>query len=300
MVEKRERPFNLRGGGKMSNAETTHEENEVLAPKFIKFKHILVDGLTLHSEAIFPALPVNEGDKVLDVGCGFGDTAIKLARMVGPSGYVVGIDCCDAFLDYAREDAAKRGIENIDFQRGDAEIALPKNEYDFAFARFGTMFFTNPVVAMRNMRMALKPGGRMVHIVWRRREDNPWISMPKDVVLGFLPPPGEDARTCGPGPFSMANEEMVRGMMKSAGYEGIEFRRVDAKVLIGKNVEDAIDFQLALGPAGEVFREAGEEAEAKRPQIEAALSEAIKVQGTSDEGIIMDSSSWVISAVNPG
>jgi ubiquinone/menaquinone biosynthesis C-methylase UbiE len=273
--------------------------NEVLAPKFIRFKHIFIDGLTKHSEAVFPTLPVRQGDRVLDVGCGFGDTAIKLANLVGSTGRVVGIDCCDAFLDFARTDAAEKNLTNVSFQRGDAEIALPINEYDFVFARFGTMFFTNPVAAMRNMRRALRPGGRMVHIVWRTREDNPWLSMAKDVVQRFLPPPGEGAQTCGPGPFSMSNEQMVRGMMRSAGYDEIEFHRVDAPVLIGNNVEDAIAFQLALGPAGEVFREAGEEAERKRDRIETALAGAIGQQTISAEGIIMDSSSWVISAVNP-
>jgi hypothetical protein len=123
--------------------------------------------------------------------------------------------------------------------------------------------------------------------------------MAKEVVLKFLPPPGEDARTCGPGPFSMASEDMVRGMMRSAGYEQIEFRRVDAQVLVGNSVKDAIEFQLALGPAGEVFREAGKAAEQKRAEIESALAEAINAQKVSAEGIVMDSSSWVISAVNP-
>lgn len=88
-------------------------------------------------------------------------------------------------------------------------------------------------------------------------------------------------------------------MMQSAGYEKIEFRRVDAPVLIGSDVQDAIAFQLSIGPAGEVFREAGEEAEEKRDLIEAALAEAISKQKIATEGIVMDSSSWVISAVNP-
>jgi ubiquinone/menaquinone biosynthesis C-methylase UbiE len=271
--------------------------NKVLAPKFIRFKHILVDGLSKHSETIFPTLPVRPGDSALDVGCGFGDASIKLADLVGPSGKVVGIDCCDAFLEYARE--ATKGMSNVSFVRGDAEIALPTNEYDFVFARFGTMFFANPVAGLRNMRKALRPGGRMVHIVWRNRVDNPWLSMSKEVVLRFLPEPGADAQTCGPGPFSMADEATVRSMMTIAGYEQIEFRRVDAPVLIGNDIADAIAFQLAIGPAGEVFREAGAEAEAKRAQIESALAEAIKRQKTSAQGIVMDSSSWVISAINP-
>ncbi len=273
--------------------------NEVLAPKFIRFKHILVDGLTQHSEAIFPFLPVRKGDRVLDVGCGFGDTSIKLGELVGPTGEVVGIDCCDAFLDYARKDVEGRGLTNVSFARGDAEISLPTNQYDFAFARFGTMFFANPVAGLRNMRKALRPGGRMVHIVWRNRVDNPWLSMAKDVVLRFLPQPGVEAQTCGPGPFSMSDETTVRAMMRAAGYEEIEFRRVDAPVLVGANVADAIAFQLAIGPAGEVFREAGDEALDKREQIEAALAEAINRQKIAAEGIVMGSSSWVISATNP-
>lgn len=273
--------------------------NEVLAPKFIRFKHILVDGLSQHSEAVFPSLPVRKGDRVLDVGCEFGDTATKLARLVGPAGEVIGVDCCDAFLDYARQDAEARGLKNVRFIRGDAEIALPTNQYDFVFARFGTMFFANPVAGLRNMRKALRPGGRMVHIVWRRRADNPWLSMAKDVVLRFLPAPGDGAQTCGPGPFSMADEATVRSMMTIAGYEQIEFRRVDAPVLVGADLADAIAFQLAIGPAGEVFREAGQEAEKKREQIEAALADAIQRQKVSAGGIVMESSSWVISAINP-
>lgn len=281
------------------SAEYVDFWNEILVPKFFKYKHILVDGLTRHSEAVFPALPVKEGDRVLDVGCGFGDTAIALAERVGPEGHVVGLDCCTAFLDYGREDAASRGITNVTFVEGDALLEPFEPEYDFVFSRFGTMFFANPVAGLRNMRAALKPGGIMTHIVWRDPEDNPWLSMAKDVVLQHLPPPGDDARTCGPGPFSMADEPTVAKMMEIAGYEDVTFERVDAPVLVGTTVEDAIDFQLTIGPAGEVFREAGEEAEAKRGEIEAALAQAIDAEKKESDGIVMDSSSWMISGRNP-
>jgi ubiquinone/menaquinone biosynthesis C-methylase UbiE len=273
--------------------------NEVLAPKFIRFKHVLVDGLARHSRAVLPSLPVHSGDRVLDVGCGFGDTAIDLGERVGPAGSVVGVDCCDAFLDLARKEVRRRNIGNVTFVRGDAERCLPTGQFDFVFSRFGTMFFANPVAGLRNMRRALKPGGRMVHIVWRRAADNPWLSMAKDVVLEFLPPPGGDARTCGPGPFSMSDEATVRAMMSAAGYEAVEFRRVDAPVVVGRDVADAVAFQLAIGPAGEVFREAGEAAQHKKAQIEAALAKAIAQQRMDTDGVTMPSSSWVITAVNP-
>ena len=200
--------------------------------------------------------------EVLDVGCGFGDTTIKLAQRVGSEGKVVGLDCCDAFLEYGRKDAARLGLPNVSFVTGDALLDYFEPEYDFVFSRFGTMFFANPVAGLRNMRTALKPGGIMTHIVWRTRNDNPWLSMAKEVVMNFLPPPGEDALTCGPGPFSMADETMVTKMMEIAGYGDITFRRVDAPVLVGKTVEDAIGFQLAIGPAAKCF---GKQARRRKP-----------------------------------
>jgi len=148
------------------------------------------------------------------------------------------------------------------------------------------------------MRTSLKPGGTMTMIVWRTSADNPWLGMAKDVVLRFLPPPGEDARTCGPGPFSMANTEVVTKQLEIAGYTKVEFERIDAPVLVGNNPDDAVDFQLALGPAGEVYREAGEIASKRHDEIASALKSALAPYQTA-EGIVMDSSSWKVTARNP-
>ncbi|MEM7076508.1 MAG: methyltransferase domain-containing protein [Pseudomonadota bacterium] len=274
--------------------------NSVLAPKFTAYRHILQGGLSRHSAAVVPKLPITPGMSVLDVGCGWGDMSIQVADMAGPAGRVVGIDCVDAFLEAAREDAAAAGLSNITFQRGDAEIALPEAEFDYVVARFGTMFFANPVAALRRMRLALKPGGQMTHIVWRRREDNPAWQAAKDIALRHLPPPGDDAATCGPGPFSMGDQEMVTGMMKSAGYEDVCFDRVDEKIMVGTTPDECIAFALAIGPAGEIFREAGEEAEQKRDVIEADMRAFFESQERDAVGIWVPTSSWVISARNPG
>ena len=135
--------------------------NSVLVPKVIRWKHILVDGLTLHSEAIFPSLPVKPADRVVDAGCGFGDTAIKLARLIGPSGSVLAVDCCDAFLEFGRKDAKVAGITNITFLAEDVQTYPFEPVHDFCFSRFGTQFFENPVAGLRNMRKSLKLGGIM-------------------------------------------------------------------------------------------------------------------------------------------
>jgi ubiquinone/menaquinone biosynthesis C-methylase UbiE len=272
--------------------------NEILVPKFVRYKHVLVGGLGQHSAAIFPKLEVNQGECVMDAGAGFGDTAIMLARRVGPEGHVTAIDCCDAFLDFGRKDAAAAGVANISFIETDIQLTPFEPEYDLVFSRFGTMFFENPVAAMKNMRRALKRGGRFTMIVWRDMADNPWLGAAKAIALKHLPQPGADARTCGPGPFSMADQELVTAQMKAAGYADIVFERVDAPVRMGDSIEDAIGFQLALGPAGEVYREAGEAAEAKHDALVADLTRLLEPH-VAEDGVYMASSSWVVSARNP-
>ena len=282
----------------MGQSEFVKFWNETLVPKFIQYRHILVDGLLHHSAEIFPTLEVREGDRVADVGCGFGDTAIQLAHRVGPTGSVLGIDCCKAFLAIARDDAAAQGVDNVTFVEGDAQSYPFEAIHDFCFSRFGTMFFENPVAGLKNMRSSLRPGGMTTAIVWRPIDDNPWLGLPKEIVLRFLPPPGDDADTCGPGPFSMADQEMVTKQYEIAGYTDIRFDRVDAPVVVGRTPDDAVAFQIALGPAGEVFREAGDEAVRKQDEIEAVLKSELKKYETPD-GVVLDSSSWVISARNP-
>jgi ubiquinone/menaquinone biosynthesis C-methylase UbiE len=291
----------------MSNAEAAVEPrneyvdfwNTILVPKFVRWRHIIVDGLTLHSAKIFPSLEVHEGDQVVDAGCGFGDTAIQLARLVGPAGSVLAVDCCDGFLAFGRQDAKAAGVTNVTFLEADVQTYPFKPVHDFCFSRFGTQFFENPVAGLRNMRATLKPGGVMTMVVWRGIKDNPWLGHAKDVVLRYLPPPGENALTCGPGPFSMADTGVVTKQLEIAGYKDIEFEQVDAELFVGNDVDDAVAFQLAIGPAGEVYREAGALGEQRHDEIAAALkAELAKYQRPN--GIIMDSSSWKVSARNPG
>ena len=291
----------------MALALETHEDtefvtfwNDVLEPKFTKYRHILQGGLSRHSAAVLPKLPLEEGMSVLDVGCGWGDMSIQVSERVGANGRVVGVDCVEAFLEAARKDARDAGLGNVEFFRGDAEVALPEAEFDYVVSRFGTMFFAHPVPALRRMRLALKPGGQMTQIVWRRREDNPAWQAAKDIALRHLPEPGDDAETCGPGPFSMGNPETVELQMKSAGYEDISFERVDEKIMVGTTPDECIAFALAIGPAGEVFREAGALAEEKRPRIEADMRAYFETQERNAQGIWVPTSSWVVTARNPG
>ena len=148
------------------------------------------------------------------------------------------------------------------------------------------------------MRASLRPDGTMTMIVWRGIKDNPWLGFAKEIVLRHLPPPGENAQTCGPGPFSMADTGVVTKQLEISGYKDIQFEQVDAQVFVGKDLDDAVAFQLAIGPAGEVYREAGKLAEQRHDEIVKALkAELVKYQRPN--GVMMDSSSWKVTARNP-
>lgn len=285
-----------------SNEVVIEAWNTVLFTKFCRFRHLLVDGLSQHSDAGFERCLYPKGARVLDVGCGFGDSTLRIADCVGPAGEAVGVDCAENFIQAAETEARKAGIGNAKFLVRDVQRGDLGDPYDHAFARFGTMFFDMPSSAMRNIRQALKPGGTFLQIVWRRREENPWLYEAELRVKDIVPVMSHEETEqvhCGPGPFSMAGPDMVSSMMRAAGFERITFERFDCDICIGRDIEDAVEFAMALGPAGEIIRLAGEEGEKRKPRVVAALKEAFSPYIRTN-GVWAPSSSWLILATNPG
>lgn len=279
-----------------SNEEATAAWNGVLFEKFVRFREVLTTGFTRHSDAALARHPVAKGANVLDVGCGFGDVSMTLARAVGPSGAVTGIDVAGRFIETARDEAAQKAISNARFVCADVQSGALGGPYDAVFSRFGTMFFASPVAAMRNLKKALKPEGSLRIVVWRRREDNPWIHVAETVVRGLVPERHDsDEPTCGPGPFSMSSADVTSDILQRAGFRQVSFERHDAPVRIGRDVGEAAEFAMALGPAGEIMRLAGEEAEKQRAAVIAALHAALAPYATP-EGVVMPSSTWIVAA----
>jgi len=280
-----------------TNEEAAEAWNGVLFDRFVEYRHLVAGGLGAHGEEAMRGDPPAAGDRVLDIGCGFGETTRRLAELVGPEGSVLGFDVAERFVEMAREEAA--GVANAEFASGDLQVTEFEREFDYAFSRMGTMFFANPVPAMRNVREALVPGGRLCMVVWRRKLENEWVRRSEEVVERFVEEPEEsDEPTCGPGPFSMGDADVTSQILLGAGFERVALRRSDLPLQLGRDLEEAVAFATALGPAGEVIRLAGEEAERIRPEIEAALREAL-AEFEGPDGVWAPASTWIVTATVP-
>ena len=287
-----------------ANVEAVEAWNGVLFDRFLQYRHIFTTGLGAHGDRAMELYPPPKGGRVIDIGCGFGDTTQQLAALVGAEGEAVGIDSSERFIDKSNEEAEEAGVENVRFLVGDVEVTQFDERFDYAFSRMGTMFFANPVAALRNIRGALEPGGRLCMVVWRRKMENEWVSRAEEIVERFLEhpdPDDSDEPTCGPGPFSMANADTVSMQLLAAGFEDIAFHRSDIPMVTGKDVDEAIEVVTALGPAAEIIRLAGDKGEAARPQIEEALREMIEANYVDpDDGSVRGPAScWIIAARVP-
>lgn len=286
----------------LDNTEAAEAWNGVLFDRFLDFKHLLTIGLGRHGNLAIELHPPKAGDRVIDIGCGFGDTAQMLAEIVGPEGSVLGVDVAERFVEFAAEDAERNGVTNVSFQTADLETEVPEGPYDHAFSRMGTMFFANPVNAMRKIRAELTPGATLCMVVWRQKPDNDWVHVAERVVERYLDEPIPDDSnepTCGPGPFAMANANTTSGILVAAGYEDIVLRRCDYPIMIGRDLDEAIALNTAIGPGAEVIRLWGEKADEVRPQIEADLREALQPFVDADGSVTAPASTWIVTAVAP-
>jgi SAM-dependent methyltransferase len=187
------------------------------------------------------ARPV-QGMRFLDVGCGNGALALEIGARLGASGSVTGVDISGPMLEHARRRAHELGLSNVSFEKGDAQVyPLPPASFDMAVSRFGVMFFDDPLAAFSNVGRALKPGGRLIFTCWRDRAMNTWVSIPAQAAFQHVPPPSR-GNPEDPGPFSLADADRVRHILRAAGFGDIAMEDVIGDMVLGQSVEDTLAF----------------------------------------------------------
>ncbi len=233
---------------------------------------------------------VRPTDDVLDVGCGSGAGALYAAGVT--SGSVLGVDLSSRMLGLARERAAEKGLTNVTFEQGDAQVyPFAPDSFDLALSSYGAMFFNDPVAAFTNIGRGVRAGGRLVLLAWRDLSSNAWLMALRDALaMGRdLPVPPPDA----PSPFALADPDRVRVRLAAAGFESAEFTPIDEPMDLGANLEDAFAFVREFGIVEGLSNDLDDTQKAQAlDNIRALLAKA-----ETPDGVLLDSGSWLITAV---
>ena len=278
------------------NAEATEAWDGPLFERFTKFRYLIVNGPLLHELKALELFPPPPGANVLEIGCGLGNSTERLAGLVGPDGHITGVDVSPRMIESCR---AELKLPNASFEIKDVQFDDLGGPYDMVWSRFGTMFFANPGAAMRNVRKSMKPGAQLMMVVWRDRRDNPWVYDAQLIVEEMLGHPDEwDDPTCGPGPFSLAGADTVSDILLGAGFDDVSLTRCDRPFLMGRDLDEAVDVIMSLGPAGEIVRLWGDRKADRHAEVDAAIREALRRYEKPD-GVWATASVWIVSAVSP-
>lgn len=245
--------------------------------------------------AAMEACDIQPGHSVLDVGCGSGTTTIEIARRVGKTGRVLGMDISTPMLEVGRTRLDALDIDNVTFENNDVTTyPFEAGTFDRAFSRFGVMFFADPINAFSNIRSGLRAGGRLAFVCWQAADKNPWHEIPRQVVLQHVPPP-PPADPEAPGAMAFANPERVRHILSGAGFAEIKIEPFETLIPFAPDVSGTAQRMVQIGPASRLLNSASDELIMR---VKSELIDAL-ARFQTDNGVMIDSAAWIVSAISP-
>jgi SAM-dependent methyltransferase len=239
--------------------------------------------------AALEAAAPRPGERALDIGCGSGTSVLALAEAVGPGGQVLGADIATESVAVARRRIAEAGLAQAAVLLGDAgSHPFPPGGFDLLFSRFGVMFFDPPVAAFRNLRAALRPGGRFCAAAFRAAAENPWVTAPA-AALRPLVPPQPPAEPDTPGQFGWAREAHVRVILDGAGFTEIAPTPRDLSFRLGEDAAGAAETAMSIGQGARALLGAD-------LATREAAREACFRPHEGPEGVTLDAAIWIVTA----
>lgn len=234
------------------------------------------------------AAEVGQRDRVLDIGCGAGKSTRDAGR-AAVAGSALGVDVSASVLERARRLTDRAGLRNVSYLRADAQLhRFPPAHFDLCISQFGAMFFTDPVAAFTNIGHALRPGARLVLMVWQSRERNEWYTMVREAIGADLPDPPSEV---GEGPFALADPAATTAILAAAGFADVGLTEVCEPVYYGPDTAAAYDFVTSWRHIEEFLATVDPHtAERSHRRLRAALAER-----DTGSGVYVGSRAWIVT-----
>jgi|JI8StandDraft_2_1071088.scaffolds.fasta_scaffold31397_2 SAM-dependent methyltransferase len=275
----------------MSNAEQIEYWNSKVGEIWVQMQERMDAALTPVTAALLAAADPQAGETVLDIGCGAGETTLAVDAVVGEGGHAIGLDISEPLLARARERAEALQSE-AEFLAADASQWADERGFDLILSRFGVMFFADPQAAFTHIHSLAAPGGRLVFACWQPATRNQWATLPLTALAHLLPPlPPSDPLA--PGPFAFADAARVAIVLENAGWHDVTCHSLPFAMLVGSGADpiaDAVSFNLKIGPAARIVRDAGI-GDAARPVLAEALRPYLKGDRVELPGAV-----WLVTA----
>ena len=277
--------------GETANAEQAEAWNGTTGTKWVRYQDRLDRMLTPFCDKLLEAAAIGEGQFVLDVGCGCGATTLEAAKLAGAKGHVQGIDLSAPMTERARQRNAELGLTAA-FDVADASSHdFGAAKFDHLISRFGVMFFDAPAAAFANLRRALSDDAKLTFICWRGLMENQWLTSPMGAALQHMPPiePGVPGA---PGPFAFADKDRVAGILSDAGFSNISFTPFDAAMTLGRNLDEALEQSLEIGPLSRLLLELDDDV---RNRVTNAMREEL-TKHLTPAGVTLGGATWIVQA----
>ena len=210
-------------------------------------------------DLLVEAVAASGAKRVLDVGCGTGSTTRAVARLLGARGQSVGIDISAQMIEAART-LAEQDHARATFICDDAQThPFARASFDMVIARFGTMFFSDPVQAFANLRQAAALEAKLRFVAWRSVAENPFMTAAERAAAPLLPNLQTRVENA-PGPFGLADAHRMHSILEQGGWADIDIRPIDVPCTLPE--KELTRYATRFGPVGTALRDADPQTQA--------------------------------------
>jgi SAM-dependent methyltransferase len=242
-------------------------------------------------DAMFDVVALQPGERVLDVGCGWGATTVEAADRVAPTGSVVGIDFSAPMLAGAAQRTAD--LANVTLLEADAQTyPFEPKSYDAVISRFAAMLFDDPPAAFANLHRALKPGGRLAFVCWQDPLKTEWVALAMAAAVPLVGRPPDLGEPGAPGPFAFADGDRARRLVAAGSFDEVTLEPVTRPQRIADNADDAVAFVLSLPETRQLLNGVPEDTVAK---VTGALRDVFTPHA-GPHGVVTDATAWLVTA----